>query len=283
MWSGCSRSRRWRPSPTFAGRRRCSPWAPLLTYAISNYLLVGTTGIGRDLFVQFFAVLVTFAPLLILRSTTTDESLGSAAMRYLRAAREGLLWRPVVWERIMLALILIVAGLLRLLRLGNLFATLPSSALNQVSAELRLSLSDPRGLHAPFVLFQNGLMLLFGPTPFATLLPTAILGTLTVLMIYLLAKEIMRQQDVRGAGVVALLAALLAATSQWHVSLSRSGMEVVLLPLLLVTAVYALLRGLRTHPDGRGDTISAWGITAQARVARRLAFCPLWTLHWAGD
>jgi len=66
-------------------------------------------------------------------------------------------------------------------------------------------------------------------------------------MIYLLAKEIMRQADARGAGVVALLAALLAATSQWHVSLSRSGMEVVLLPLLLVTAVYALLRGLRLH------------------------------------
>ena len=62
-----------------------------------------------------------------------------------------------------LPLILIVAGLLRLLGLGNnLFATLPSSALNQVSAELRLSLSDPRGLHAPFVLFQNGLILLFG-------------------------------------------------------------------------------------------------------------------------
>ena len=239
----------------------------LLTYAISNYLLVGTPGIGRDLFVQFFAVLVTFAPLLILRSTTTDESLGSAAMRYLRAAREGLLWRPVIWERIMLALILVVAGLLRLLRLGNPFATLPSSVLNQVSAELRLSLSDARGLHAPFVLFQNGLILLFGPTPFATLLPTAILGTLTVLMIYLLAKEIMRQQDVRGAGMVALLAALLAATSQWHVSLSRSSMEIVLLPLLLVTAVYALLRGLRTHPDG-AETLSAPGESRLRRVWR---------------
>jgi 4-amino-4-deoxy-L-arabinose transferase-like glycosyltransferase len=219
----------------------------LLTYAISNYLLVGTKGIGRDLFVQFFAVLVTFAPLLILRSTTTDESLGSAAMRYLRAARDGLLWRPLAWERIMLVVILVVAGLLRLLRLGNLFATLPSSFLNQVSAELHLSLSDPRGLHAPFVLLQSGLVLLFGPTAFATLLPTAIIGTLTVLMIYLLAKEIMQQQEVRGAGVVALLAALLAATSQWHVSLSRSGMEGLLLPLLLVTAIYGLLRGLRTH------------------------------------
>lgn len=149
----------------------------------------------------------------------------------------------------MLALILVVAALLRLLLLGNPFATAPSSALNQVSAELRLSLADPRGLHAPFALIQNGLVLLFGPTPFAMLLPTAAIGMLTVLMIYLLAKEIMRQQEARGAGVVALLAALLAATSQWHVSLSRTVMEVTLLPLLLVTAVYALLRGLRTHAE----------------------------------
>jgi 4-amino-4-deoxy-L-arabinose transferase-like glycosyltransferase len=169
----------------------------------------------------------------------------------------------------MLALILVVAGLLRLLSLGNLWVTLPSSALNLFSAELRLSLSDPRGLHAPFVFIQNGLVLLFGPTKFATLLPTAILGMLTVLMIYLLAKEIMRQQEIRGAGVVALLAALLAATSQWHVSLSRSGMEVVLLPLLLVTAVYALLRGLRTHRDGV-EAPSAPGESRLRRVWREV-------------
>src|SRR5262249_15683099 len=140
-------------------------------------------------------------------------------------------------------------------------------ALTQVRAELRLSFSDARGRQAPFALLQNGLILLFGPTAFATLLPTAILGTLTVLLIYLLAKEIMRQQDVRGAGVVALLAALLAATSQWHVSLSRSGMEVVLLSLLLVTAVYGLLRGLRTHPDG-AEAVSAAGESRLRRVWR---------------
>jgi alpha-1,6-mannosyltransferase len=252
----------------------------LLTYAISNYLLVGTKGIGRDLFIQFFAVLVTFVPLLILRSTTTDESLGSAVMRYVRTAREGLLGGPLVWEPVMLALILVVAGLLRLLRLGNLFKPLPSSVLNQVSAELRLSLADPRGLHAPFALLQSGLVFLFGPTAFATLLPTAALGTLTVLMIYLLAKEIMRQQDARGAGVVALLAALLAATSEWHVSLSRSGMEVVLLPLLLVTAVYALLRGLRTHGERAAQ---AAPLSNESRIRRewqdiwRFVLCGLCT------
>lgn len=236
----------------------------LLTYAISNYLLVGTSGIGRDLFVQFFAVLVTFVPLLVLRSTTTEETLGSAVRRYVRVAGEGLLWRPLVWERVMLALILVVAALLRLLRLVNPLATLRSSPLNQVSAELLLLLADPRGLHAPFAFIQSALVYVFGSTPFAALLPTAILGTLTVLMIYLLAKEIMRQADARGAGVVALLAALLAATSQWHVSLSRSGMEVVLLPLLLVTAVYALLRGLRLH--GARDTSPQRGRSPARRL-----------------
>src|SRR5207248_3180479 len=49
--------------------------------------------------------------------------------------------------------------------------------------------------------------------------------------------------------VVGLLAALLAATSRWHVSLSRSGTEVVLLPLLLCLAVYALLVALRTGTE----------------------------------
>src|SRR5215472_4484868 len=48
---------------------------------------------------------------------------------------------------------------------------------------------------------------------------------------------------------VALLAALLAATSRWHVSLSRSGMEVVILPLLLCVAVYLILLALRTGPQ----------------------------------
>src|SRR5262249_23627237 len=80
---------------------------------------------------------------------------------------------------------------------------------------------------------------------FAALLPSAVLGTLTVLLIYLVATEIMRQGGHTRGRAVGLLAALLAATSRWHVSLSRSGTEVVLLPLLLCLAVYALLVALR--------------------------------------
>ncbi|HEX6121853.1 MAG TPA: glycosyltransferase family 39 protein, partial [Ktedonobacterales bacterium] len=230
----------------------------LMTYAVSNFLLVNETGLGKDLFVQFFEILVTFGPLLLLRAAPYEEGLLSIARRYLGSLGAGLRQYPVFWERIMLVLVLIVAALLRLLRLGNLFTPLDTpgapSELKQISGDLGLFLSDPQGLHAPFVLLQRGLVYLFGPTPLAVLLPSAVIGTLTVLVIFLLTKEIMHQGRLPGAYGIALLAALLAATSRWHVSLSRSGTEIVLLPLLICTALYWLLLAFRlgapTHAVG---------------------------------
>jgi hypothetical protein len=233
----------------------------LLTYAVSNYFPVGTSGIGRDLFVQFFEVLITFAPLLLLRAAPYQDGWGSIVRQYARAAGEGLRFQPMYWERAMLALVLIVAALLRLLRLGDLFAALPratssSGALREVSADLKLYLADPRGLHSPFVALQGLMVHLFGRTPLAALLPAAVIGTLTVLVIYLLAYEVTRQENGQGMRGVALLAALFAATSGWHVSLSRSGMELVLLPLLVSTGVYCLLLGLRLNAVRIGAAVT---------------------------
>src|SRR6185312_10029723 len=47
----------------------------VLTYAVSNYLNLGESDASRDLFVQFFVVLVTFGPLLLLRITPDDGGL----------------------------------------------------------------------------------------------------------------------------------------------------------------------------------------------------------------
>lgn len=247
----------------------------LLTYAVSNYFPVGTSGIGRDLFVQFFEVLVTFTPLLLLRTATVPvDGWGARARQYMRAFSEGITWRPVFWDRVMLLLILVVAALLRLLRLGNIFAALPptnsqSGALNEISAGLKLFLADPRGLHGPFVAVQGAFVAVFGHTSLAILLPYAIIGTLTVFMVYLLALELTIHGFGKEYRSVALLAALLAATSGWHVSLSRSGMDVVVLPLLLVTGMYWLLRALRC---GAIFAASVDGATlAPARLQRQRA------------
>ncbi|HEX6541077.1 MAG TPA: glycosyltransferase 87 family protein [Ktedonobacterales bacterium] len=222
----------------------------LLTYAVSNFLLIGESSASRDLFVQFFEILVTFAPLLFLRAAPYEQGWFSIVRRYAGELGEGLTQHPVFWERAMLLLVLIVAAMLRLLRLGNLLAPLPTGAaeistLKEISSDLKLVLIDPQGLHGPFVAIQKALVYVFGPTPLAALLPSAVIGTLTVYVIYLLAREILRQGQWKGATTIALLSALLAATSRWHVSLSRSGMEVILLPLLMCTATLWLLMALR--------------------------------------
>lgn len=222
----------------------------LLTYAVSNFLLIGESSASRDILVQFFEILVTFAPLLFLRAAPYEQGWFSVVRRYAGSFGEGLTQHPVFWERTMLILVLIVAALLRLLRLGNLFAPFPTgsaeiSTLKEISSDLKLVLIDPQGLHGPFVAIQKALVYFFGPTPLAALLPSAVIGTLTVYVIYLLTREILRQGQWKGATSISLLAALLAATSRWHVSLSRSGMEVILLPLLMCTAMLWLLMALR--------------------------------------
>ena len=222
----------------------------LLTYAISNYFPVGTSGIGRDLFVQFFEILVTFCPLLLLRSTANEDSWSGIVRRYVRQTSDALRLHPIWWERSMLALILVVAALLRVLRLGNPFATVSSGssgALQELGGDLKLYLADPRGLHGPFVALQGMMVDFMGRTALAALLPSALIGTLTVFVVYLLAFEVTRQGKPSGSRGVALVAALFAATSSWHVSLSRSGMEVVLVPLLVCTAIYWLLLALRLN------------------------------------
>ena len=246
----------------------------LLTYAVGNYLLVNETGLARDMFVQFFEILVAFAPLLILQSAADDTGWSSIARKYLSLLGAGFRRRTVALERLMLALILIVAALLRLLRLGDLFVAAPTGSaevgiLKKASGDLRLFLEDPKGLAGPFVAIQGFLVHVFGQTPFAALLPSAVLGTLTVLMVYLVTQEILRHGKMPGQRSVALLAALLAATSDWHVSLSRSGTEVVAIPLLMLAAIYWLLLALRRDDVGVGRERQAPAVYPTGRRVKR--------------
>lgn len=69
---------------------------------------------------------------------------------------------------------------------------------------------------------------IFGLNTFAVRFPSALFGTLTVLLVYLLIKE--RR--------LALVAALLLAISPWHLQLSRAGFEANLGLFLLVLGVF---------------------------------------------
>src|SRR5262249_52574460 len=65
----------------------------LLTYAVGNFVLVNEPGIGRDLFVQFFEILVAFAPLLLLRMTPKEQGWQSIARRYVGLIGTGFRFR----------------------------------------------------------------------------------------------------------------------------------------------------------------------------------------------
>jgi len=75
----------------------------------------------------------------------------------------------------------------------------------------------------------------FGLNEFAVRLPAAIAGTLSILVVYLLAKELFSQKT-------AFLAALLMSISPWHVQLSRNAWEGGLGVLLFPLGLYLFIK-----------------------------------------
>lgn len=75
----------------------------------------------------------------------------------------------------------------------------------------------------------------FGNNQHALRLWSALLGTLTVLAVYLLARSIFSDR-------VALFASWFTATSFWHLNFSRIAFRAILVPLLVTASLYFLIR-----------------------------------------
>ncbi|HSA84389.1 MAG TPA: glycosyltransferase family 39 protein [Patescibacteria group bacterium] len=76
---------------------------------------------------------------------------------------------------------------------------------------------------------------LFGSTVFAVRFPVAVIGALTCLLFYLLAKELFKKRE------VALIAAFLLAIIPWHLVLSRATAEgIIALPIVLGGLVFLI-------------------------------------------
>ena len=80
---------------------------------------------------------------------------------------------------------------------------------------------------------------LFGLNEFAVRLPNALLGTLAVLVVYLLVKELFEDEK------MSLLAAFILAISPWHLSLSRGAFEANLTTIFLPLGVLFFAKGLK--------------------------------------
>ena len=82
----------------------------------------------------------------------------------------------------------------------------------------------------------------FGVNQFGLRFASALVGTLTVLFIFLLAREFFSDR-------VALLAAWFTATGFWHVLFSRLAFRGILVPLLLTASIYFLVRAQKAFDD----------------------------------
>lgn len=105
--------------------------------------------------------------------------------------------------------------------------------------ELRIFYPANNGREGLFINLQAVSIKLFGATPFALRVVSAIFGTLTVLGLYLLTRYL---YDWRTAAI----ASFFLSISFWHVNFSRIGFRAIMLPFILVWAFYFLWRGLKS-------------------------------------
>ncbi|WP_198649079.1 glycosyltransferase family 39 protein [Cyanothece sp. BG0011] len=154
-----------------------------------------------------------------------------------------------------LVVILILAFLLRVLFLGSIpNGFFPDEASNAYDAYSILhTLKDQYGEFLPWYFksandYREGLYMylmvpfikLLGLNPFAARITSAIIGTLTVFIVYHLAKEIFNQR-------IGLLSALFLAILPWHIHFSRITFRAILLPCLFCLSLLFFFKSLK-HP-----------------------------------
>lgn len=97
------------------------------------------------------------------------------------------------------------------------------------------------GREGLFINIQAFFISIFGNTITGLKFASILFGTLSVLGIYLLGRELFHR---RGAG---LIAGFMLATSYWAINFSRIGFRAIMVTFLLTFAFYFFFRGLRTH------------------------------------
>lgn len=142
-----------------------------------------------------------------------------------------------------------LALVLRLVRLGEVPPGLHVDeahngvdALRIIAGARPVFLEANNGRDVLYSYVQAPLVALFGPTPWSLRLASALLGSLTVPLTYVLVRALPESRD----RAVAAAAASLTAMSLWHLHFSRIGIRGVALPLVIVTLGIFLWRGIRS-------------------------------------
>ncbi len=144
--------------------------------------------------------------------------------------------------------IVVLAAFLRFWQIDGIPPGLyPDEAMNGNNAlqaletgEFKIFYPENNGREGLFINIQAISLKIFGPEPWALRGVSAFFGTLTILGLYLLAKEIFGKNP-------AYFAAFFMAVSFWHINFSRIGFRAIMVPFFTVFAFYFLFKALRTQ------------------------------------
>jgi len=149
---------------------------------------------------------------------------------------------------ILLLLILSIATFLRVWQLDSAPPGLyPDEAMNANDAltslnnnQFKLFYPENNGREGLYFWLIALAFKIFGVSIWSLRFTSAIIGTLTVLGIYLLTKELFSKK-------IALLSSFFLAISFWHINFSRIGFRAILVPFLMCFSFYFLLRAFRKN------------------------------------
>jgi 4-amino-4-deoxy-L-arabinose transferase-like glycosyltransferase len=152
-----------------------------------------------------------------------------------------------------LLLVLGLAAFFRLYQMGQAppgphfdEASATFDALDVLSGRHTVFSLRPFGREMLFVYVATPLVALLGPSRLAIRMPTAIVGILTVLAVYLLVRELLVKESKGRAQWTALLAALFLALSFWHVALNHLSFRANYVPLFETLCFLFLWLAVRT-------------------------------------
>ncbi len=158
---------------------------------------------------------------------------------------------------IWLALIVVLAAVVRFVNLTSVPPALNSDevAIGYNAYSILKTGKDEYGAHLPFtfrsfddykmpvyVYLVAGSMSILGDRDFAVRFPSALVGTVTVLLTFFLVKELFKKSH--DSQLIGLVSAFLVSISPWHIHFSRSGYEANVAVGFIVLGMYLFLRGL---------------------------------------
>ena len=195
--------------------------------------------------------------------------------------------------QIILIAIVVLAAILRLTALGKIPAGFtPDEASQGYTAYSLLKTGrDEWGVYMPIASFRSFLdykaplqtylmvpsVALFGLNEFAVRLPSAIMGILSILVLYqlvmTLGTKFLIEEDRRIVDALAILAAGTLAISPWHLQFSRMALEASTATFLILTGLWLFIKGLNSPKYWLGSGV-AFGFSMYAYHSAKI-FVPL--------